>query len=145
MQPTVLSLYCARCSTWRATGAISKGANPAARIKFYHEEKRDRFLSPEELRRVNSALVDEPNPYWRGYFPLSLLLGTRRSQLLSARWSDMDLEQKTWRIPSTKAGRPHLLPLPNAAVEILKTLPRSSEYVFPGKGASGHLTEAAKV
>ena len=45
-----------------------EGANPAARIKFYHEEKRDRFLSPEELRRVNAALVDEPNPYWRGVF-----------------------------------------------------------------------------
>lgn len=121
------------------------GTNPAARVKFYHEEKRDRFLSPEELRRVNAALVDEPNPHWRAYFPLSLLLGTRRSELLSARWSDMDLEQKTWRIPSTKAGRPHLLPLPTAAVEILKSLPRSSEYVFPGTGASGHLTEAAKV
>lgn len=49
------------------------------------------------------------------------------------------------RIPTTKAGRPHLLPLPTAAVEILKALPRSSEYVFPGTGASGHLTEAAKV
>jgi integrase len=36
-------------------------------------------------------------------------------------------------------------PLPNAAVEILKALPRSSEYVFPGAGTSGHLTEVAKV
>jgi integrase len=91
------------------------GTNPAARIKFYHEEKRDRFLSPEDLRRVNAALIDEPNPYWRACFPLSLLPGTRRSELLSARWSEMDLEQKTWRIPSTKAGRPHLLPLPKSS------------------------------
>ena len=120
------------------------GANPAARVKFYHEEKRDRFLSPEELRRVNAALVDEPSLHWRAYFALSLLLGTRRSELLSARWSDMELEQKTWRIPWTKAGRPHL-PLPNAAVEILKALPRDSEYVFPGSGATGHLAEASKV
>jgi integrase len=119
--------------------------NPAMRIKFYHEEKRDRFLSPEELRRVNEALVEEPSAYWRAYFPLSLLPGTRRSELLSARWDDMDFDRKQWRIPSTKAGRPHLLPLPNAAVEILKALPRSSEYVFPGTGASGHLTEPAKV
>ena len=121
------------------------GTNPATRVKFYHEEKRDRFLSPEELRRVNAALVDEPNPYWRAYFPLSLMLGTRRGELLSARWHEFDFERKQWRIPTTKAGRPHLLPLPNAAVEILRALPRRSEYVFPGAGRSGHLTEVAKV
>jgi integrase len=119
-------------------------SNPAARVKFYREEKRDRFLSPEELRRVNEALAEEPDPYWRAYFPLSLLLGTRKSELQCARWEDMDLDQKTWRIPSTKAGRPHLLPLPNAAAEILKGLPKVSEFVFPGKGASGHLAESAK-
>ena len=119
--------------------------NPAMRIKFYREEKRDRFLSPDELRRVNEALVEEPSLLWRAYFPLSLLLGTRRSELLSACWDDMDFDRRQWRIPSTKADRPHLLPLPNVAVEILKALPRSSEYVFPGTGASGHLTEPAKV
>lgn len=119
--------------------------NPATRIKFYREEKRDRFLSPEEVRCVNDALEQEPGEHWRAYFPLSLLLGTRRSELLSAKWEDMDLEGKTWRIPATKAGRPHLLPLPAAAVRILESLPKSSEYVFTGKGASGHLTEPAKV
>jgi hypothetical protein len=43
------------------------------------------------------------------------------------------LEQKVWRIPSTKAGQPHLLPSPNAAVEILDTLPKTLTLVFPGK------------
>ena len=135
---------CVRCSTWRDWGHLD-GANPAARVKFYHEEKRDRFLSPEELRRVNAALLDEPNAHWRAYVPPSLMLGTRRSELLSARWDEFDFERKQWRIPTTKAGRPHLLPLPNAAVEISRTLPRRSEYVFPGAGRSGHLTEVAKV
>jgi integrase len=121
-----------------------KTDNPASRVRFFREEKRDRFPSPEELGRVNRALAEEPSPYWRAYFPLSLLLGTRKSELQSARWEDMDLNQKTWRIPSTKAGRPHLLPLPKAAVEILERLPRASEFVFPGKSASGHLAESAK-
>jgi integrase len=57
----------------------------------------------------------------------------------------MDFNSRQARIPTTKAGQSHLLPLPNAAVEILKALPRSSEYVFPGTAASGHLTEPAKV
>jgi integrase len=85
-----------------------KGDNPAARVKFYREEKRDRFLSPEEVRRVNEALASEPN------------------ELLTAKWEDIDFEQKILRIPSTKAGRPHLLPLPNAAVTSLDSLPRTA-------------------
>jgi integrase len=122
------------------------GPNPTEGIKMYREEKRERFLSSDELRRVNEALVEEPNQFWRAYFSLSLLLGTRRSELLSARWADMDLDQGIWRLPMTKAGRSHLLPLPGPAVEILRSLPsrEKSEWIFPGMGASGHLSEPKK-
>src|SRR5437762_3073017 len=107
---------------------------------MFRKEKRERFLSPDELRRVNEALAEEPNVFWRAYFPLSLLLGTRRSELLSARWADIDLEQQTWWLPMTKAGRSHLLPLPSPAVQVLRLLPgrQESEWVFPGIGATGH-------
>jgi integrase len=124
---------------WR----LFNGPNPTEGIKMFREEKRERFLSPDELRRVNEALAEQPNVFWRAYFPLSLLLGTRRSELLSARWADIDLEQRTWRLPMTKAGRSHLLPLPTAAVDMLGSL-RSrgkSEWVFPGSGSTGHLAE----
>lgn len=124
----------------------STEANPAARIKQFHEEKRERFLSPEEVARVNGALVEEPNENWRAYFALSLLVGTRRSELLAARWADVDLEQRTWRIPETKAGRSHLLPLPTPAVSILESLPSRGvgEWIFPGSGTTGHLAEPKK-
>lgn len=62
------------------------GPNPTEGIRMFREEKRERFLSPDELRCVNDALSQERNEYWRAYFPLSLLLGTRRNELLSARW-----------------------------------------------------------
>src|SRR5262249_40740399 len=78
--------------------------------------------------------------------PLCLLLGPRKSELLAARWSDIDLGQRTWRLPMTKAGRSHLLPLPEPAVGILEALPSrgQSDWVFPGDGASGHLVEPKK-
>jgi integrase len=123
------------------------GTNPAERLKLFREEKRDRFLSPDELSRVNKSLSEESNPYWHAYFQLSLFLGARRTELLEARWAIIDLERATWRIPNTKSGTPHLLPLPWAAVEILRQLPSrgTSEWVFPGDGISGHLIEPAKV
>jgi hypothetical protein len=37
------------------------GPNPTEGIRMFREEKRERFLSPDELRRVNEALTEEPN------------------------------------------------------------------------------------
>jgi integrase len=44
------------------------------------------------------------------------------------RWADIDLETKTWSLGSdqTKAGRAHVVPLPDMAVDLLSTLPRKS-------------------
>jgi integrase len=129
-----------------ADRGLFTGENPAGRIKLFHEQPRRRFLSAEELGRVNKALADEPSEYWRAYFALTLLLGTRKTELLAARWADVDLKARTLRLPSTKSGQPHLLPLPQPAAAILEALPSrgSSEWVFPGGGKSGHLVEPRK-
>jgi integrase len=120
--------------------------NPAQRLTLFREEKRERYLTPEELQKVNAALLEEPDWRWRTYFPLALMLGTRKSELLAMRWTDIDLTARTWRIPETKAGNTHLLPLPGPAMAMLDALPSrdKSEWVFPGDGASGHIVEPAK-
>jgi len=125
---------------------VLKGDNPAARIKLFKEQRRERFLTPEELARVNAALLEEPNWRWRAYFPLALMLGTRRNELLSVRWADVDLTQRTLRLPETKAGRPHLLPLPAPALAILDVLPSrgQSDWLLPSNSACGHIVEPAK-
>jgi integrase len=119
---------------------LFQGANPCSRIKQFKEKPRERFLSPDELARVNQALLAEPEP-WRSYFPLVLLTGTRRMELLSAKWENVDITARTLKLAETKNGRSLLLPLPAAAVAILEALPRTSEWVFPGRGASGHVVE----
>lgn len=125
---------------------LFKGDNPAQGIKQFKEQKRERYLSPEELQRVNAALLEEPDWRWRAYFPLALMLGTRRSELLAMRWTDIDLTARTWRIPETKAGNTHLLPLPIPAMAIIDGLPSrdKSEWIFPGDGATGHIVEPTK-
>jgi len=123
------------------------GDNPAARIKLFPEHKRDRFLSPDELGRVNRALAQEPNKFWRAYFALSLMLGTRKSELLAVRWSEIDFKQRTLRISRTKAGRPHVIPLPSPTISILESLPsrETDEWVFPSADSkSGHLASPKK-
>jgi len=128
------------------TWELFKADNPAQGIKQFKEQKRERYLSPEELQKVNAALLEEPDWRWRAYFPLALMLGTRRSELLAMRWTDVDLTARTWRIPETKAGNTHLLPLPSPVMAMLESLPSrdKSEWVFPGEGATGHIVAPSK-
>ncbi|MGC2303514.1 tyrosine-type recombinase/integrase [Candidatus Binatus sp.] len=128
---------------WGISEGIVTGRNPAIGLTFYHEQKRERFLSPDELQRVNEGLMAETDWRWRAYFPLLLLLGLRKNELLSARWVDVDLDQRTITIPDTKAGRSHLLPLPGPAIAMLEELPSrdKSEWLFPSFGKSGHIVE----
>lgn len=117
------------------------GENPATRIQFFREELRDRFVQPEELPRLFLAIAEEPNLSVRAVLLTALLTGARRTEVLTMRWDEVSLTRAEWRIPHTKAGRPHLLPVPHALVDVLRSLPRvdGSPYVFPGQNGAGHL------
>lgn len=118
-----------------------EGRNPVVGIKHFPERPRERFLQASELPRFFKALAEEPNITARDYFLMSLLTGARRSNVLSMRWRDIDFDRKVWEIPETKAGRRHIIPLMDEAMEILKKrqdITGDSEFVFPGKGKDGH-------
>ena len=65
-----------------------------------------------------------------------ILTATRTSEVLLAKWEEIDLENAIWTIPAErmKARREHRVPLSDAAMAILKSLPRieGNPYVFPG-------------
>jgi len=113
--------------------------NPTKGIKRFREEKRERFLNADEVGRLLASLSAEPSPYWSAYFRLAIFLGCRKNELLTAQWKDVNLQDGVWLIPQTKAGRPHSLPLPQPAIEILKNLPSSgkSEWLFPSHKTPG--------
>ena len=115
--------------------------NPATRIQLFKEESRDRFVQPEELPRLFLAIAEESDPAVRAVVLTALLTGARRTEVLSMRWEDVSLTRAEWRIPQTKSGRPHLLPLPHALVAMLQRLPRvdGNPYVFSGQNGAGHL------
>ena len=122
------------------------GENPATGIELFPEEKRDRFVQPHELPRLFEALDEEPNPDVKTAFLVALLTGARRGEVLAMRWADVNLDQAVWRIPHTKARRPHWLPLPQSVVALLQALPRleGCPYIFPGRRGRNHLVNIAK-
>ncbi len=117
------------------------GENPSTRIQLFTEESRDRFIQPDELPQLFQAIAEEPNVFIRSFFLTALLTGARRGEVLTMRWDDVNLARAEWRIPHTKAGRSHLLPLPQALVLMLRSLPKVEgvPYVFLGQNGTGHL------
>lgn len=120
---------------------LHHGPNPTTRIKPFPQKSRDRFVTPQELPRLWKALAAEESPFVRAAFLVSLLTGARRDEVLTMKWTDVDLKAGAWRIPETKAGRVHVLPLPRAVLAELAKLPRfeGNGYVFVGRHGRGHL------
>jgi integrase len=96
---------------------------------------RSRILSDDELVRVWRSFEAEGYPF--GYMgKLLVLTGQRRGEVTEMRWAQIDDKRKTWTIPATlaKNNREHVLPLSDAAIAILRSVPRlSDERVFPAR------------
>jgi integrase len=126
---------------WR----IWQGDNPARGIRKLRERARDRFLQPCELPAFMLAVELEPSADTREFIYLALLTGARRSNLLTMRWDQLQLDTAEWRIPDTKNGTPQLLPLAADAVALLRRRRDSagapSPWVFPGSGETEHMVE----
>ncbi len=119
-----------------------EGANPCNGTKKFKEKSRDRFLQHDELPKFFKALSKEPNETIRDYFLLSLLTGARRANVLAMRWDQLNFDRGEWRIPVTKNGDPQTIPLVAEANKmLLARQDNGSEWVFPGKGKTGHLIE----
>ncbi|MCH8160728.1 MAG: integrase arm-type DNA-binding domain-containing protein [Chloroflexi bacterium] len=107
-------------------------ANVAAGIKRpTRESPVDRILSDTELRAVWKA-TDTLNYPGREFARLLILSGQRRDDVRLMRWDELDLESRAWTIPASrfKSRRSHLVPLPDAMVEIIEGLPSNDEDGF---------------
>jgi integrase len=89
------------------------------------ERSRDRILSDEELRLVWKATDTDFSPFGP-LVKLLVLTGQRLAEVGGMRWDELDLENRLWTLPAerVKNGERHEVPLSDAAVEILKALPR---------------------
>jgi integrase len=108
--------------------------NPVRRVVRFADGKRERRLSDAEFAALGGALRQgEAAGIWPPAVACARFLaltGWRRGEALALRWSELDLDRRTARLPDTKTGA-SVRPLPSAACEILRGLPRLGERVFP--------------
>ena len=95
----------------------------------------------EALRKTGSAISV------RLALEFLILTCSRTSEVLHARWEEIDLEGKVWAVPAErmKMKEPHKVPLSFRAVEILELAKQFSDgdLIFPGRRSGQSLSNMA--
>lgn len=118
--------------------------NPAAMVATRYigkVRKRSRVLTPSEIRLyLRTVYRSNIRRQFKLALHVILLTLSRKSELLLARWKDVDLDKREWLVPAenAKGGKPHLVYMSSQVVEMfreLKELAGDSELVLPGRGS----------
>ena len=140
----VLSKMFSMAEVW---GLRPDGSNPCLHVKRFKEEKRERFLSAEEFRRLGKVLDEilEDGSETRSAVAairLLILTGCRLSEIQKLRWEHVDLDSGEIRLPDSKTGG-RAVPLAPSAVRLLAGLPRDDDnpWVISGRKPLTHLTD----
>jgi integrase len=138
-------------------GLTERGHNPAAHVEAFQEQRRERFLSSEELARLGEAIreaettgipweVDETKPtakhipkerrtiigpFAAAALRLLVLTGARLREILDLKWEYVDIERGLLLLPDSKTGRKTIV-LNAPALAILSQLSRMGAFVIMG-------------
>ena len=128
-----------------AAGDAPAGGNPCRFIKKYPTRSRERFLSKPEYDRLGIVLHRLERA---GRVPASaaaalrllMLTGCRRSEILTLKWEDVDLEHDELRLRDAKTGA-RAVPLSPTARRVLTAMPRQpgNPWVIFGRAPGARL------
>ena len=92
---------------------------------------RKRRLNPGDYEALLNASRQSKAWHIWPLIELAIETGMRRGELLKATWDDLDLQGRKLTLRDTKNGDDRTIPLTRKAVDILGSLPRTSERIFP--------------
>ncbi len=125
---------------------VPPGRNPCLSVRRYRTRVRERFLTPEEYRRLGRALrqAEAEGGIWPpavAAIRLLVLTGCHRGEILSLGWDDVDRTAGDLRLRDAKAG-PRMVPLTRPVLRILDAIPRSEDnpWVIAGQRPGKRLT-----
>jgi integrase len=109
-------------------GLRPDGSNPRKHIRKYPEEKRERFLSAAELRRIGEVLREmesERVELTSAILAARLLIltGCRLGEIMTLKWDYVDFDERALRLPDSKTGK-KIVHVGAPAVEYLHGAPR---------------------
>jgi len=93
-------------------------------------KRRDRRLLPGEYKALKEAALQCRNPLIWPAVEFAIQTGMRRSEILSLRWVDVDLNVRVVTLRDTKNGSTRQVPLTKKATRVLTELDKNSDHVF---------------
>jgi integrase len=138
---------------WAKAAGFRSGDNPVDGIskvlpKHNTTQKHFAALPHGQVPTFVQRLQEYEGISTRLAFEFLILTAARTGEVLKSRWSEFDLEAKTWTVPADrmKAKREHRVPLSPRCLEILKDAKKiadGSGVVFPGSKAKMPLSNMA--
>ena len=141
---------------------VPDGHNPTKRVERFKEQRKERFLTSDELSALGDALVEAetvgipydvdakkpraknaPKPENRrtvhgphavAAIRLLLLTGARKREILDLRWADVDFGRGLLFLGDSKTGAKSIV-LSAVAMEVLRQIPRVGKFVIAGASA----------
>jgi integrase len=114
-------------------------SNPCVGVNKYKENKKQRFLSDAELKRLEDSLIQQQKEEPRSYCTVNaifmiLYTGCRVSEILNLKWENVHLKDHYIYLPDTKTGE-GARPLNQKTIGLLSSMApkEGNPYVFYGK------------
>ncbi len=132
----VLSRMFSLAENW---GMMPPGRRPTRHVRRYCEASRERFLTPEEYRRLGAALKKleasgSTMPSAVAAVRLLMLTGCRSDEILTLKWDDVDRTARVLRLRDSKTG-PRMVPLTGPVLQVLDGIEREDGVPWVLRGA----------
>tara|TARA_R110002012_G_scaffold90586_2_gene221377 strand:+ start:243 stop:1409 length:1167 start_codon:yes stop_codon:yes gene_type:complete len=122
-------------------------SNPCLHVKKFPEQKRERFLSPEEYAALGKTLneIEIDGSETRSAINairLLILTGCRLGEIMTLKWDYVDLRAREFRLPDSKTGA-KIVHFGDAVAKMLKNIERidGNPWVIIGKLEGARLTD----
>jgi len=133
------------CEQW---GLRPDGSNPCRHVKKYKENKRERYLSNEEMERLGNVLSEcerdgIETPYVVTFFKLLLLTGARLGEIQTLKWDYV--KEGCFMLPDSKTGakKVYFGPEVQGLLDGLTRVP-NNPYVIVGPVTGEHMNDMQK-
>ena len=128
-------------------GLRPDGSNPCLHVKKYTEQKRERFLSPEEFAKLGQVLREverdgSETPSAIAAIRLLMLTGCRLGEIMTLQWDFVNTKARELRLPESKTGA-KVVHFGQTAADLLDGIERleGNPYVITGKVDGHRLTD----
>ena len=107
--------------------------NPASGVKLFNfDNKVEHYLDAAELETLMTVLKTGANRPVCMIAMFLLSTGARMNEVLSAKWSQINRETRTWKIPAlnSKSKKVRSVPLNDSALDIISQLDTVAEFEY---------------